>query len=153
MPLTYKVLSGFTILNDKMYKDVDLNRLGDSGITVVQPITGGGRVLHGKTTTQSGYPEEEEISIVFVRDQIARTMRRSFTAYIGQPEDASLAATLTSRAISLLGAFVSQGWITAYANLSVNRDDVEPRQWNISVQIAPSYPTCWIFIDVSVGTI
>ena len=153
MPLTYKVLSGFTILNDKMYKDVDLNRLGDSGITVVQPITGGGRVLHGKTTTQSGYPEEEEISIVFVRDQIAKTMRRSFTAYIGQPEDTSLAATLTSRAISLLSAFVSQGWITAYANLSVNRDDVEPRQWNISVQIQVSYPVCWIFIDVSVGTI
>jgi hypothetical protein len=153
MPLTYKVLSGFTILNDKMYKDVDLNRLGDAGITVVQPITGGGRVLHGKTTTQSGYPEEEEISVVFVRDQIARTMRRSFAAYIGQPEDTSLAATLTSRAISLLSAFVSQGWITAYANLSVNRDDVEPRQWNISVQIAPSMPVNWIFIDISVGTI
>ena len=153
MPLTYKVLSGFTILNDKMYKDVDLNRLGDSGITVVQPITGGGRVLHGKTTTQSGYPEEEEISIVFIRDQIARTMRRSFTAYIGQPEDPTTAATLTARAISLLNAFVSQNWITAYASLSVNRDDVEPRQWNISVQVSPSYPVSWIFIDISVGTI
>jgi len=153
MPLTYKALSGFTILNDKMFKDVDLNRLGDSGITVVQPITGGGRVLHGKTTTQSGYPEEEEISIVFIRDQISRTMRRSFTAYIGQPEDPTTAATLTARAISLLNSFVSQNWITAYASLSVNRDDVEPRQWNISVQVQPSMPLNWIFIDVSVGTI
>jgi hypothetical protein len=153
MPLTFKTLVGFTILNDRVFKDVQLNALGDSGITVVQPITGGGKVLHGKTTTQSGYPEEEEISIVAVRDQIARTMRRSFTAFIGMPEDPTTAASMTSRALSLLMAFVSQNWITNYANLSVARDSVEPRQWNISVQVQPNMPTNWIFIDISVGQI
>lgn len=151
MPLTYKTLVGFTILNTKMFKDVELNRLGAAGITVVQPITGGGKVFHGKTTTQSGYPEEEEISIVFIRDQIARTMRSSFSSFIGQPEDPTTGASMTSRAISLLNAFVSQNWITNYANLSVARDETEPRQWNISVQVQPNYSINWIFIDVSVG--
>jgi hypothetical protein len=151
MPLTYKTLVGFTILNDKVFKETELNKLGDNGITVVQPVTGGGRVQHGKTTTQSGASEEEESSIVFIRDQIARTMRRSFQAFIGQPEDPTLAPSLTARATGLLNSFISQNLITAYRNLSVSRDDVEPRQWNIIVEIQPNYPVNWIFIDVSIG--
>jgi len=151
MPLTYKVLVGFTILNDKVYKQTVLNNLGDAGITVVQPVTGGGRVQHGRTTTQSGAPEEEEISIVFIRDHLARTMRRRFRAFIGQPEDPTLIPSLTQRAISLLNAFVSQNLITDYRNLSVSRDDVEPRQYNIVVEVQPNYPVNWMFIDISVG--
>jgi hypothetical protein len=150
-PLTFKTLVGFTILNDKIFTQDQLNRLGDHGITVLQPVTGGARVLHGKTTTQSGAPEEEEISIVFIRDQVARVMRRGFQAFLGQPEDPTLVPSLTATAVGLLNAFVSQNLITKYQNLSVARDDVEPRQYNIRVEIQPNYPVNWIFIDVSVG--
>jgi len=150
-PLTFKNLVGFTILNDNVFKQTELNKLGDAGITVVEPITGGGRVLHGKTTTGSGSPEEEEISIVFIRDHVARTMRRSFQTFIGQPEDPTLIPSLTARAISLLNAFVSQNLITAYRNLSVSRDEVEPRQYNIVLEVQPNYPVNYIFIDISVG--
>ena len=151
MPITYKTLVGFTILKNKAFKQTELNKLGDSGITVVQPVTGGGMVQHGKTTTQSGAPEEEEASIVFIRDQIARTMRRSFRKFIGQPEDPTLAPSLTAKAIGLLNAFVTEKLITGYKNLSISRDEVEPRQWNIVVEVQPNYPVNWIFIDMSVG--
>lgn len=150
-PLTFKTLVGFTILNTRVFTQDQLNRLGDHGITVLQPVTGGAKVLHGKTTTQSGAPEEEEISIVFIRDQVARVMRRGFQGFIGIPEDSTLLASLTATAIGLLNAFVSQNLITAYQNLSVARDDVEPRQYNIRVEIMPNYPIDYIFIDVSVG--
>jgi vacuolar-type H+-ATPase subunit F/Vma7 len=150
-PLTFKTLVGFTILNDNVFKQQELNQLGDNGITVVQPITGGGRVLHGKTTVQSGSPEEEEISIVFIRDHVARTMRNRFQAFIGQPEDSTLIPSLTARAIALLNAFISQNLITAYRNLSVSRDEVEPRQYNVVLEVQPNYPVNWIFIDISVG--
>lgn len=150
-PATNKVLVGFTILNDKVFKDTELNTLADNGICVVQPVTGGGRVLWGKTTTQSGAPEEEEASIVFIRDHLARTMRRSFQAFIGQAESPTLIPSLTSRAIGLLNAFISQNIITAYRNLSVTRDDVEPRQYNIVFEAQPNYPVNWVFIDISVG--
>jgi hypothetical protein len=150
-PLTFKTLVGFAILNDKVYKQETLDALGNAGITVVQPVTGGGKILHGKTTTSSGYPEEEEISIVFIRDHVARTMRESFKAFIGQPEDPTLIPSLTARALGLLNAFVSQNLITKYRNLSISRDEVEPRQWNIVVEIQPNYPVNWIFIDISVG--
>lgn len=150
-PLTNKVLVGFTILNSRVYKQETLNKLGGAGITVVQPVTGGGRVLHGKSTTSSGYPEEEEMSIVFIRDRVAITMRQSFQKFIGTPEDVTLIPSLTATALGLLNAFVSQNLITAYKNLSIRRDDVEPRQWNVVVEIQPNYPVSWIFIDISVG--
>jgi hypothetical protein len=151
MPITYKVLVGFTILNDKVYKQTVLNSLGDAGISVVQPVTGGGRVQHGKTTAQSGAPEEEEISIVFIRDHIARTMRRRFQAFIGQPEDPTIIPTLTQKAMKLLNAFVSQNLIKGYNNLSVTKDEVEPRQFNVVVEIDPVGPINWIFLDISVS--
>lgn len=151
MPLTNKILVGFTILNDRIYKETVLNNLADSGLCVVQPVTGGGTVLWGKTTTQSGAPEEEEASIVFIRDQLARTFRRVMKVFIGNPEDPTLIPSLTAKSISLLNAFVAQNLITAYRNLSVVRDSVEPRQYNIVVEVQPNYPVNWIFVDISVG--
>lgn len=153
MPLTNKTLSGFTILSKKKLTNLKKELMADSGITVVDPIQGGGRVVWGKTTTKSGYPEEEEISIVFVRDRIAKAMRESFAGYIGLPEDASLAPTLTARAVSTLNSFVSQNLITQYTGLQVQRDTVDPRQWNISFKVQPNYPVNFIFIKVSLGII
>ena len=151
MPITMKTLVGYTLSNSKVYKQDTLNKLGGAGITVTQPIAGGVRVLHGKTTTDSGYPEEEEISIVFIRDQLARTFRQIFLPFIGQPEDVTLLPSLTSKAIGLLNSFVSENLITTYKNLSIKRDTVEPRQWNITVSVQPNYPIDWIFCDITVG--
>jgi hypothetical protein len=150
-PLTFEVLIGFTILNDKVYGQTTLNKLGDEGITVLQPVTGGARVLHGKTTTQSGAPEEEEISIIFIRDRVAQVMRSGFQSFIGKPEDATLIPSLIATALGLLNGFISQNLITEFRNLSVAKDDVEPRQYNIRVEISPTAPVNWIFIDASVS--
>ena len=78
-------------------------------------------------------------------------MRRSFQAFIGKSEDPTLIPSMTARAIGLLNAFASQGLITGYKNLSVSRDDVEARQWNVVVEVQPAYPVNYIFIDISVG--
>jgi len=151
MPATLKILVGFTILNSRVYKETVLNNLADSGICVVQPVTGGGEVIWGKTTTQSGAPEEEEASIIFIRDQLARTFRRRLKSFLGNPEDPTLIPSLTAKCISLLNSFVAANLITAYRNLSVTRDSEEPRQYNIVVEVQPNYPVNWIFVDLSVG--
>ena len=151
MPLTNKVLTGFSILRDRVYKQYTLNQLGEAGVTVVVPVTGGGKVLHGKTTVSSGAAEEEEISIIAVRDQIATSMRAVLRSFIGQPEDATLAAAIMSKCVSALNAFIAQGYISTYQSLNVTRDGTDPRQWNVVVEILPTYPVNWIFIDVSVG--
>jgi hypothetical protein len=153
VPLTNKILSGFTILKNRMFRPVILESLAAAGVTVLQPVAGGGRVLWGKTTTQSGFPEEEEISIIFIRDRIAKSMRTGFAGFIGNPEDPDTTGTLTARGIALLNSFITQGLITNWANLTVKRDLVEPRQWDVSVSVQPVYPINWIYITLSVGTI
>lgn len=153
VPLTNKILSGFTILKNRMFNELTLQNLAAAGITVLSPVAGGGRVRWGKTTTQSGFPEEEEISIVFIRDRIAKTLRQGFAGFIGNPEDLDTQGTLTARGVALLNSFITQGLITNFADLTVNRDNVDPRQWDISVRVQPVYGINWIFIKVSVGTI
>jgi len=152
-PLTNKVLSGFTILRNKTLSTATLEQLAAAGVCTLQPVAGGGRVIWGLTTSQSGFVEEQEISIVFIRDRVAKTLRAGFAGYIGLPQDKNTGAILNTRAVILLNSLVSQGLITNYADLNVVQDDVDPTQWNISVRVQPSYPVNFIYIKVSVGQI
>ncbi len=151
IPLTNKTISGFTILRDKIFRPVTIGQLANAGITLLQPVTGGGKVIWGKTTTLSGFVEEMEISIIFIRDRVAKTLRSAFVGFIGGAESSSLQGSLMSRAQGVVGGMVSQGLITAFADLKVQRDSVDPTQWNISVGVQPTYPTNFIYIQVSVG--
>jgi hypothetical protein len=153
MPLTNKVLSGFSILRDKQFSTTTLESLAEAGVCTLQPVSGGGRVVWGITTTQSGYPEEEEISIVFIRDKVAKLMRSGFAGYIGLPESPDTQAILNTRAVIIANSLVSQGLVTAYADVVVKRNEADPRQWDISIKVQPTYPIGWIYIKIAVGTI
>lgn len=150
-PLTNKVLSGFTILSNKLFSTATLEQLAASGVTTLQPVAGGGRVVWGITTSQSGFVEEQEISIVFIRDRVAKTLRAGFQGFIGMPQTPDTGAILNTRAVIILNSLVSQGLITAYANLSVAQDAADPTQWNIGVSVQPTYPVNFIYIIVNLG--
>lgn len=151
MPLTNKVLTGFTILRNKQFSPFTLEQLVNAGITVLQPVSGGGNVIWGITTTQSGFVEEQEISIVFIRDRIAKAFRSGFQGFIGMPADDTMIGKLSGRANSMLVTFISQGWITAFKDLLVVQDAVNPTQFNISCRVQPVYPVDFVFIKVSIG--
>jgi hypothetical protein len=150
-PLTNKVISGFTILGNKTFSTLTLTQLAAAGVCTLQPVSGGGNVVWGITTSQSGFPEEQEISIVFIRDRVAKILRSGFQGFIGTAQDANTPAVLNTEAVLLLNSLVSQGLITAYSGLAVTQDPVDPRQWNVSVNVSPAYPINWIFITVNVG--
>ena len=122
-----------------------------AGLTVLQPAIGGGRVIWGKTTTQSNEAVEEEISIIFIRDRIGKSMRAAFRPFIGQAESENFQGTLIARANSVLQSFITQRLITAFTDLQVVRDSVEPRQWNVRVAVQPVFPVNWIYIRVGIG--
>jgi len=151
IPLTNKTMAGFTILTDRLFRPIVRNSISAAGITLVEPIPGGGRVVWGKTTTTSGFAEEEEVSIVFIRDRISKILRIGFQGFIGQAESSTTQGTLMARAMGLCNAFIGQGLITAFRDLQVVRDSVEPRQWNIRMAVQPVYPINWIYIRVNVG--
>jgi hypothetical protein len=151
IPLTNKVLSGFTILREKLYRPIILENLAVAGLTVLQPAIGGGVVIWGLTTSQSQAPEEQEISIIFIRDRLAKSLRSAFAGFIGTAETATLQGSLMARASSVMQAFISQGLITAFTNLKVARDSVDPRQWNISVAVQPTYPVNTVYLRIGIG--
>jgi hypothetical protein len=151
VPLTFKELTGFSIGRDRIFRKQALDQLGGAGATVVQPITGGGRVLAGRTTSQSGFVEDEEISIVFIRDRVKKVLRDSMLAFVGTVEDANTQGVMTARVKSIMSALVGQGLITDFKNIRVEKDKVDPRQWNVYLRFTPAYPINYIFIDLEVG--
>jgi hypothetical protein len=153
LPLTNKTLQGFSILRDKKYRPVIRNLIGAEGATLLEPVIGGGRVLAGRTTSQSGFVEDEEISIIFIRDRVKQVLRDGLRTFIGRAEDPNTPAVITSRVVQLLSALLSQNIITAFENVRVERDKVEPRQWNVFLRFQPTYPINYIFIDIEVGVL
>jgi hypothetical protein len=153
IPLTNKTLQGFSILRDKKFRPVTLNQLGSEGATVLQPIIGGGRVLAGRTTSQSGFVEDEEISVIFIRDRVKQVMRDGLQTFIGRVEDQNTQGVITSRVVQLLSSLVSQGLITAFENVRVERDKIDPRQWNVFLRFQPAFPINYIFVDIEVGVL
>lgn len=153
IPLTNKTLSGFALTRDKTYRPIILNSLGAVGATVVQPVTGGGVVLAGRTTSQSGYVEDEEISIIFIRDAVKKILRGSLKGYIGGVQSSDTNNLVSARVNSIMSALVGQGLVTTYKNIRVEQDKVDPRQINVYLQFSPAYPINYVFIDIEVGVI
>ena len=151
IPLTYKTLSGFTLTRDKIYRQTILNSLGEVGATVIQPISGGGQVLAGRTTSQSGYIEDEEISIVFIRDAVKKTLRNSLKSYIGGVQTPDITNLVSARVNTIMSGLLAQGLITDYGNIRVEQDKVDLRQINVFLRFVPSYPINFVFIDLEVG--
>lgn len=151
IPLTFKDLAGFSILRDKKYRPVILNQLGAVGCTVVQPIIGGGRVLAGRTNSTSGNIEDEEISIVFIRDAVKLAMRAGMQRFVGTVEDANTIGVMTTFAIGIMSSLVSKGLVNQFENVRVERDKIDPRQYNIYCRYQPNYPINFVFVSLEVG--
>jgi len=152
-PLTNKVLSGFTILRNKIYSPMTLANIAAAGISVLQPVIGGGKVLWGKTTTTSGFAEEEEISVIFIRDRIAKSLRKTFAGFIGTAETPTFQTTLFATATDAFGSFISQRLITDFKDITVTRNSFEPRQWDVTAAVQPVQAINWIYCRVDVGTL
>lgn len=153
LPLTRKVLTGFTILNSKRFRPVIIEQIVAAGITLLQPVQGGGTVIRGQTTTNSGFLEEIEISIVFIRDRIAKMLRTAFDGFVGDVDSPIFFSSVNARAVSAMNGFIGSGLITAYKDLKIVRDSVDPTQFDITVKVQPSYPVNFIYIKVEVGVI
>lgn len=153
LPLTNKSLTGFTILRDKIFPPVILNSLGEVGATVLQPIVGGGAVLAGRTTSQSGFVEDEEISIMFIRDRVKEVLRSVVKGFIGKVQGDATYALMGAKVRSALSGMISEGIITDFTGLKVEQDKVDPRQINVFVRFAPAFPINYIFIDIEVGVL
>jgi hypothetical protein len=153
IPLTNKTLSGFSLTRDKVYRPITQNQIGAVGATLLQPVSGGARVLAGRTTSQSGFVEDEEISIIFIRDFVKKTLRNSLAGFIGGVQNPDTNLLISNRTKSIMSGLVGQGLVTFFDNIKVEQDKVDPRQINVFLRFTPAYPINYIFIDIEVGII
>ena len=153
-PLTRKNLVGFDIEKDHKYTIDQLNLLGDAGLTVIEPLSSGGRVVYGITTVQSGNPVEEEPSVVRIRDYVAQSARTVLEErFVGGIIDDQTVANIKNTTISILESLVAQRIITQYAGVTARVDAQEPRQVNVGFDVAPVFPLNWIKIEFSIGVL
>ena len=153
IPITNKIITGFSILRNKVYNQTVAENITKEGITLVQPVLGGGKVIWGKTTSQSGFPEDEEMSIIFIRNKLAKMCRAAVDGLIGQPDSETFPVALQARIVAVITNAKSQRLITNSAALSVSRNATEPRQWDVRFKVQPTYAANWIYIKFGVGVI
>lgn len=150
-PMTNKVLTGFSILRSRQYRSAVIDDLCAAGVTVLQPVPGGGRVIWSKTTRGPlAAPEEEEASVIDVRDQVARAIRSALQQYIGTLQTATLIPSIIATVTATFAGLVAQGLITNYGSINVQKSPSEPRQINISGFYSPAVAANWLFCDLSV---
>ena len=151
-PLTLKALNGFVIEQSRKFGEPAMDLLAEAGIIVMEALGSGGQARHGKTTTQSGIPEQEEISIIQISDYVATTVRSRLQAeYVGGVIDGSTIPSMNAKLDTILAALAKKKIIFDSANASVKQDRIEPRQINIQFDCQPIYPLNWIFINFSLG--
>ena len=128
-----------------------MDKLLRAGAIVAEPVGLGGKIVWGRTTKQGGDPNEEELSVVFIRDKISKTLRSTMEPFIGRPAEKGFQNTLQNTAYKAGQAFLSASWITDFKDVGVSRDKVEPRQWNVKMRVQPTYPVNWLYIPITIG--
>lgn len=152
-PLTNKILQGFTINPRQKLNNDETNLIGGAGCSIITPLAAGGKVLHGRTTTNSGSAVEEEYSIIRIRDHVAKTVRRALeNAFIGRLITPSTADDVASTTKNILEALVSQGILSGFQSVAASVNPQEPRQIDVQFDIRPVFPLNWIFIRFTVGS-
>lgn len=151
-PMTNHSISGFTIPNSRIFNQLTYQQLAAVGVTSLSPIAGGGLVLWGITTTDSGFTVEQEISAVFERDFIAKQLRAAFAGYIGRPGTGDIIADMLGTATSAFKSLINGQIILSYSSLVVAQDTVDPTQYDISATVSLVLPINWVYCLVDVGT-
>ncbi len=151
-PMTRKTLVGFNILRGEKYSQGQMNLMAASGVVVVEPLTSGGRIRHGLTTINTGAVEEEEPSVIAVRDYVSKQVRITLeNRFIGRPITDTLVGDMSSVLKLFLGSLLAQVLINNYAGASVRIDSQLATQANVTFDIQPIYPLNWIKIEFSIG--
>jgi hypothetical protein len=151
-PATFKTLAGFNILRDRTTRKPIKNELAGAGVLVVEPIAGGGKMLWGRTTVSSGAPEEEEISVVGVRDAVAKLIRDTMRKFVGRLQSPTLIPEISKGLHKTLSGITGDGRLLAsFGAITVAKNSLEPRQIDIGVECSPNGPVNWIFVDQTVS--
>lgn len=136
-----------------LYTEKQLRQLADQGLTLLVAREGASAVNRFVTTIANGNPVEIEPSIWRIRDRVAIDVRTLLeNRFVGSVVTNDVIDDIQVTTRNFLKSKIDQNIITGYANVRVEVDSVEPRQVNVSFDIAPVFPLNDVVIRITVAS-
>lgn len=147
--LTRKNITGFKRLASGFLSEVEKDLLGGNGVFLLNDTGALQKVRHAVTTNPSNALKQEQ-SVRDIADYISKTTRDGLdTLFIGRKLLTNAVTDIKQATKEILEGAKSSNIITAISDLSVNRDELEPRTVNVRFKISPVFPINWILIEFS----
>ena len=128
---------------------LDLELVVGAGFVPVQPLASGASIFRGRTTTLSGDPREEEMSVQRAVDFIAKNTRRFVeNRFTGELITSNLLEAIEIETNKFLDTHTDK--IESGSVSTIGVDPQEPRQVNLSIDITPLFPINSIGLTVNV---
>jgi hypothetical protein len=137
IPITNKNISGFTLKTRLKSPIIDLDQIVAKGFTPIQAAASGAYIYRGRTTSLSGDPRKEEISVQRTQDFISKNLRRLLeNGFKGEPITSNLISDIEEAANRFMA---TQSCIQSFTIQKVAVDNQEPRQINIAIDFTPLF--------------
>lgn len=150
-PLTRKTVNGFkssSITSSTLETDKDL--MAASGVLLFEENAGIITIRHGMTTNVST-SEDNEISVMLIRDHVIKGTRTALDAlYIGTASVEDTNAQIETDLKSILNTFKDDGSITKYDSINVTQNSSDSTRWDVEFRIYPAYPINYIYITFTI---
>jgi hypothetical protein len=149
-PLLRKRLPSRLDVNSYKYIRSEILFMLRSGVTILQQDSNGVYVKEASTTDTSSI-ERVEPSVRRIKDLLRKVVRDTLnTRYIGTKLLTGSLSNIQASVQAILSNFISSTLITAFRNISAKLDSVDPRQVNVSFEIAPVFPLRFVNVSFSI---
>ena len=145
-PRTHKTITGFK----RMFRRLDpnvMNSVAQAGCSLVEQVGSTFRVRHAITTDPSNVLSVQP-SITFLKDEVQQDIRDLFDPFIGRKFLNSVLTDMTNDLAALFKSKVDAELIQTYSNISVTRDDIDPRIARVKAAYVPVGELTYIMVDL-----
>jgi len=144
--ISYPITTGDLLRNEK-------NMLAAKGAFILEK-KGTAIIIRHALTTSVTTPVSQELKVTIIAHTLAKGIRTMLDMTIIGTRDRGGATDANIRAIVsfYLDRKVAIPSIQSYKNLSVNTNQFEARQKDVTFQIKPTFDVDWIYVKFGVGT-
>jgi hypothetical protein len=135
-----------------MFRRLDpnvLNSVAQAGCSIIEQVGSSFRVRHAITTDPSNVLSIQP-SITFLKDEIQQDIRDLLDPYIGRKFLNSVLTDMNSDLVSYFKGKVDAELVQTYSNITVTRDDNDPRIARVKAAYVPVGELTYIMVDLTI---
>ncbi len=147
--ITNEPISGFIELGIE-YLEEEADNLANNGILVLYSRGGILKVRHDISTSVAT-PEENQISILEIRDFLIKNVRDGLEKqWLAKPiYGAETIGNIERSTSAILDKMIEARYITDYSGISAEQNITDNRRIDVTFMFKPVYPLMWIYINFS----